>query len=299
MKEVDEVDEILGTRGNNSSSKNYNTQYNTKRQNNWKEQQNKDRQDIYNTMDRMAKIVGNDCEKFREYLDIQSRFSKYSVGNSLVILEKAPESTNIKDKNSWLEKGVELNENPKGIKILEPSKSNGRTYYNPKVVFDISQTNAPKQETTINYGDRVLLKALLHNCDVPREAVEKLPSGQIGSEYNKSENKLYVCRDMDRETLFQTLSQEMGNIELKDQEESNMNYFISYCTSYMICKKYGIDVSNYAFNDLPSEITSQKEGKGIRMELDKIRDNFEKVNSRMLDYFEMSSKEKNKTVPER
>ena len=57
--------------------------------------------------------------------------------------------------------------------------------------------------------------------------------------------------------------------------------------------------SNYAFNDLPSEITSQKEGKEIRMELDKIRDNFEKVNSRMLDYFEMSSKEKNKTVPER
>ena len=90
MKEVDEVDEILGTRGNNNSSKNYNTQYNTKRQNNWKEQQNKDRQDIYNTMDRMAKIVGNDGEKFREYLDIQSRFSKYSVGNSLVILEKAP-----------------------------------------------------------------------------------------------------------------------------------------------------------------------------------------------------------------
>ena len=66
-----------------------------------------------------------------------------------------------------------------------------------------------------------------------------------------------------------------------------------------ICKKYGIDVSNYAFNDLPSGITSQKEGKGIRMELDKIRDNFEKVNSRMLDYFEMNSKEKNKTVPER
>ena len=62
---------------------------------------------------------------------------------------------------------------------------------------------------------------------------------------------------------------------------------------------HGIDVSNYAFKDLPSEITSQKDGKGIRMELDKIRDNFEKVNTRMLDYFDMSSKEKNKVVPER
>lgn len=291
----DEVNEILGTGKNN----NFSTSYNTKRQNNWQEQQRKDRQDIYDTMDRMAMIVGNDGNKFKEYLDVQSRFSKYSVGNSLVILEKAPNSTHIKDKNAWLEKGIELNNSAKGIKILEPVKNKGATYYNPKVVYDISQTNAPKQDNVINYGDRVLLKALLHNCDVPREAVEKLPSGEIGAEYDKENNKLYVCKGMDRETLFQSLSQEMGNIELKDEEKSNMNYFISYCTSYMICKRYGIDVSNYVFKELPNEITNQKDGKGIRMELDKIRDNFEKVNTRMLDYFDMSSREKNKTVPER
>ena len=299
MKEVDEVDEILGARGDNKSSKNYNTQYNTKKQNNWKEQQNKDRQDIYDTMNRMAIIVGNDGEKFKEYLDIQSRFTKYSVGNILVILEKAPDSTQIKDKRSWLEKGIELKENPKGIKILEPSKSNGRTYYNPKVVFDISQTNATKQETTINYGDRVLLKALFHNCDVPREAVEKLPNGEIGAEYDKEKNILYVCKGMDRETLFQTLSQEIANIELKDNADNDMKNFISYCTSYMICKKYGIDASNYDFKDLPSEITSKKEGKEIRLQLDKIRIVFERVNKRMLDYFDMSSKEKSKVAPER
>ena len=291
----DEVNEILGTGKNN----NFSTNYNTKRQNNWQEQQRKDRQDIYDTMDRVAMIVGNDGNKFKEYLDVQSRFSKYSVGNSLVILEKAPNSTHIKDKNAWLEKGIELNNSAKGIKILEPVKNKGATYYNPKVVYDISQTNAPKQDNVINYGDRVLLKALLHNCDVPREAVEKLPSGEIGAEYDKENNKLYVCKGMDRETLFQSLSQEMGNIELKDEEKSNMNYFISYCTSYMICKRYGIDVSNYVFKELPNEITNQKDGKGIRMELDKIRDNFEKVNTRMLDYFDMSSREKNKTVPER
>ena len=291
----DEVNEILGTGKNN----NFSTSYNTKRQNNWQEQQRKDRQDIYDTMDRMAMIVGNDGNKFKEYVDVQSRFSKYSVGNSLVILEKAPNSTHIKDKNAWLEKGIELNNSAKGIKILEPVKNKGATYYNPKVVYDISQTNAPKQDNVINYGDRVLLKALLHNCDVPREAVEKLPSGEIGAEYDKENNKLYVCKGMDRETLFQSLSQEMGNIELKDEEKSNMNYFISYCTSYMICKRYGIAVSNYVFKELPNEITNQKDGKGIRMELDKIRDNFEKVNTRMLDYFDMSNREKNKTVPER
>lgn len=298
---MSEIDEILGTSNKNS---NYTTNrisnnYKSNKQNNWKEQQNKDRQAIYQVMDRMATIVGNDSNKFRQYLDIQSRFAKYSVGNCLVIQEKAPNSTQIKDKKSWNEKGIELKENPKEIKILEPSKSNNRIYYNPKIVYDISQTNSPVIENKIYYDDRKLLEALLHNCKVPRKAVDELPNGTIGSEYNKDENTLYVCKGMDRELLFQTLCQEMSNIEMKDEENSNIKSFKSYCVSYMICKRYGIDVSNYDFNNLPQEITDKNDPKEIRAEIDKIRSNFEKVNSRMTDYFEMSNKEKSKAVPER
>lgn len=299
---MSEIDEILGTRNNNNNN-NYTTNRNNNykpNKNSWKEQQNKDRQAVYDTMDRMATIVGNDSTKFQEYLDIQSRFAKYSVGNCLVILEKAPNSTQIKDKQSWNEKGIELKENAKAIKILEPSKSNGRTYYNPKDVFDITQTNSTKkEENTINHGDRKLLEALLFDCKVPRKAVDTLQNGEIGSEYNKNENILYVCKGMDRETLFQTLCQEMGNIEMQDEENSNIKSFRSYCISYMICKRYGIDVSNFNFENLPQEITSKKEPKEIRWEIDKIRNSFEKINNRMTDYFDMSSKEKNKSVPER
>lgn len=298
---MSEIDEILGT---NNKRNNYTTNitsnnYKSNKQNNWKNQQNKDRQAIYEVMDRMAKIVGNDSNKFQQYLDIQSRFAKYSLGNCLVIQEKAPDSTQIKDKKSWNEKGVELKENPKGIKILEPLKSNNRIYYNPKVVYDISQTNSPTTENKINYDDRKLLEALLHNCEVPRKAVDELPNGTIGSEYNKDENTLYVCKGMDRELLFQTLCQEISNIEMKDEENSNIKSFKSYCVSYMICKRYGIDVSNYDFNNLPQEITDKSEPKEIRAEIDKVRSNFEKINSRMTDYFEMSNKEKSKSIPER
>lgn len=299
---MSEIDEILGTNTNTNdytTNRNYNN-YKPKNQNNWKEQQNKDRQEVYDTMDRMATIVGNDGIKFQEYLDIQSRFAKYSVGNCLIILEKAPDSTQIKDKLSWNEKGIELKENAKAIKILEPSKSNGRTYYNPKEVYDVTQTNSPKQEENIiNYGDRKLLEALLYECKVPRKAVDTLQNGEIGSEYNKDENILYVCKGMDRETLFQTLCQEMANIEMQSDENSNIKSFRSYCISYMICKRYGIDISNFNFENLPQEITGQKEPKGIRKEIDRIRGNFEKINNRMTDYFEISSKEKNKSVQER
>ena len=293
-----DIDEILGNSSNNSNYK-YNNNRNNNQKNNWKDEQNKIRQEIYDTMERMAVIVGNDGEKFKEYLNIQSAFVKYSVGNSLVILEKQPNATQIKDKASWNEKGIELNSGAKGINILEPKVSNNITYYNPKTVYEISETNSKEIKQTIKYGDRLLLEALLHNCTVPRKAVEQLPNGTIGSEYDKDNNILYVCKNMDRETLFQTLSQEMGNIELLNEEDSNMKNFISYCTSYMICKKYGIDVSNFNFDNLPQEISSQEDGKGIRKELEKIRSTFEKVNSRMLDYFDMNNKDKNKSIPER
>lgn len=295
---MSDIDEILGNSSNNSNYK-YNNNRNNNQKNNWKDEQNKIRQEIYNTMERMAVIVGNDGEKFKEYLNIQSAFVKYSVGNSLVILEKQPNATQIKDKASWNEKGIELNSGAKGINILEPKVSNNITYYNPKTVYEISETNSKEIKQTIKYGDRLLLEALLHNCTVPRKAVEQLPNGTIGSEYDKDNNILYVCKGMDRETLFQTLSQEMGNIELLNEEESNMKNFISYCVSYMICKKYGIDVSNFNFENLPNELTMQEDGKGIRKELERIRSTFEKVNSRMLDYFDMNNKDKNKSIPER
>lgn len=295
---MSDVEEIMPKSETNNKKDNSN-KYSTKSQNNWQDRQNKDRNAIYDIMEKSALEVRDNGDKFKDYLDIQSRFTKYSVGNCLVILNEAPDSTQIKDRNSWKEKEIELKENAKGFKILEPNKSNGKTYYNPKMVYDISQTTAENQEPKINYGDRRLLEALLYDCKVPRKAVDKLPNGEIGSEYDKENNILYVCKGMDRETLFQTLSQEMFKIELKNKNDKNMLDFISYCNSYMICKKYGIDVSNYSFDSLPEEIRLKQDGKGIRAELNIIRDTFEKVHSRMLDYFDVSSNEKKKVVPER
>lgn len=312
---MNEVDEILGTdikRESYPTNKNYNkkqrnSNYSQNRssnswnqkKNNWKEQQNQDRLEIYKTMDRMAIIVGNDSQKFKQYLDIQSRFPKYSVGNCLVLLEKAPNSTRIKDESSWNENGIELISNSKGIKILEPNKVNNKIYYNPKVVYDISQTNAPKEENSRNYDDRKLLEAIIKDCDVPRKAVEKLPNGTLGAEYNREENVLYVCKGMEKELLFQTLFQEIGNIEMKDEENSDIKSFRSYCVSYMLCQKYGIDIENFDFSNLPKEITSQREAKGIREELNRIKSSFENINSRISNHFEKNNKEKNKAVPER
>lgn len=305
---MNEIDEILGTNSQLNNNKQYSTNRNYsnrqsnknyKNQDNWKQQLQQERQKIYNSMDKMAETVSQDSQKFKQYLDIQSRFAKYSVGNCLVILEKAPYSTQIRDEKSWKEKGVNLIDNAKAIKILEPSRANnGRIYYNPKDVYDVTQTTATKP-SDIEYGVRELLESIVYTCDVPRKQVDQLPDGRIGSQYSKEENLLYVCKGMDKELLFQTLFQEIANIEMRDEGESNIKGFRSYCVSYMMCKKYGIDVASYDFKDLPEEIAKTKEAKEIRKELDIIRNNFENINSKMEGYLQKETPEKSKSVPER
>ena len=142
-----------------------------------------------------------------------------------------------------------------------------------------------------------------NECDVPRKAVNTLNDGSISSEYNKTENVLYVCRGMDRELLFSSLYREMASIEMKDIQDSELKSFRCYCISYMLCKRYGISVDNFKFSELPKEIVNKTEGKEIRQELEKIRNNYEKINSRIIDYFDISNKnkenEKKKSVQER
>jgi len=62
----------------------------------------------------------------------------------------------------------------------------------------------------------------------------------------------------------------------------------------MLCKRYGIDVSNYDFSYMPLEISSQVNGKDVREEIDQIRVNFETINSRITESFEQSKEKKPK-----
>lgn len=49
----------------------------------------------------------------------------------------------------------------------------------------------------------------------------------------------------------------------------------------MLCKRYNIDVSNYDFTDIPSELQFKDNGTDIRKELDTIRLAY---NSIMIEY---------------
>lgn len=263
--------------------------------NNWQEQQVQQRDKQYQLIEKMALRIRLDSQKFKEYLGIQSRFGKYSVGNCLIMLAEAPYTTQFKTKKGWQEVGVELKSDAKSFTILEPNKSekNGKVYYNPKVMYDISETKQELPKEQIEYDTRVLLTAFLNNCYATVKAVDYLPNGRtMGTTYNKDENILYIARGMEKGELFQTLAMELANIEMRKEQDTSYKDFKSFCISYMLCYKYGIDVSSTNFSNIPNEIRGKSEGKEIREELDKIRADFERIDSRINEYFEKTGKEK-------
>ena len=213
-------------------------------------------------------------------------------------LEKLGTIPQIKEKQDWIDRGDEITQPEKSMTILEPNKVNGKIYYNPKEEYDISRTNSPIPEET-EYTDRDLLLALFKDCKAEREVVDVLPNGEKGAEYVESENKLYMCRGLKSDYLLKTIIQEFARMEMQDIENSEMKEFKTYCISYMICKKYGLETSQFDFSNLPNELANKEKGKDIRVELDDIRKNFITVNSKIADYFEQEEKSRKNKEKER
>ena len=72
----------------------------------WIEKKQQERQEVYDLMDKMADEVKTDLNKYKQYLDVQGRFDKYSVGNALVITASNPNATQLKEFDDWKETGA-------------------------------------------------------------------------------------------------------------------------------------------------------------------------------------------------
>ena len=86
----------------------------------WAAKKQEERKELYALADSTATEVSKDGDKFRQYLDVQSRFSRYTPTNALLILAQMPEATQLKDFDGWKEAGVSVQRKPRSVKILEP-----------------------------------------------------------------------------------------------------------------------------------------------------------------------------------
>ena len=122
---------------------------------------------VYQMADDTAKAIVSDPEKFKAFLDTQSRLDRYSAVNALLIFKQLPEASQLKNFDDWSKDNVKIQKGAKSISILEPveyAKKDGTTgiSYNVKKVFDVSQTNGKRPPApTVNRDPKALITVML------------------------------------------------------------------------------------------------------------------------------------------
>lgn len=72
----------------------------------WAAKKQEQRQAVYDLADSTAEAIAADGGRFRDYLDVQSRFDRYTATNALLILAQKPEATQLRDFESWRSTGA-------------------------------------------------------------------------------------------------------------------------------------------------------------------------------------------------
>lgn len=114
------------------------------------------RKRIDESLDTLAKAVDEvrASDTFRQFLDVQARFHRYSWHNTLLIASQRPDATRVAGYRAWQKLKRQVCKGERGIMIFAPcpfhrevEKSEGGTesidgvYFRAVYVFDIAQTD--------------------------------------------------------------------------------------------------------------------------------------------------------------
>lgn len=267
------------------------------------ERKKAEKERVYQMVDDTAMDIVSDPEKFRAFLDTQSRMDRYSAANALLIYNQLPEATQLKDFDDWGKDNVKIVKGAKSISILEPveyARQDGTTgiSYNVKKMFDVSQTNGRRlPAVSANRDPKALITTMLDASPVAVEATNELPYPNMAAFYNNEQQTLYVKRNVgDSVAVAQCVAQELGHAQLSINSDTYSRRdmgFQAVCIGYMLCKKYGVDTQNFAINRIPEELKN-KEPKEIRAELSKTRNAMSEINSRISEELYRKKQERSK-----
>lgn len=242
----------------------------------WTEKKKAQRQEVYDKMEQYLEILPMDENRFRQYLTVASRFYQSSVGNVALIADQKPEATRYQTYENWNKENISIRKGEQGFSILVPNgnyqRSDGKTGTNFDIqkVFDISQTTAIIPAPAMQ-DMRLNLKALMLRPACPIQ----LSDQQKHAVYVVDQKRVLVGRNQDMEATFRSLTMALAHAELAKSMEDYLpgkpvNAFYARCVSYIMCSRYGVDVREYNFMDMPM-ILGNCNTKELRQHLSIIR----------------------------
>ena len=265
----------------------------------WAAQKQAQRQEAYELIDNTCSEMMADGESFRQYLDVQGRFDRYSVANAVLVSAQMPDATQLKDYNAWKQSRVYVNKDAQKIVILEPSKEYTRddgtkaVGYNAKVVYDISETSArDRQQAQEPKTMRELVSAMIDASPVPFVPVADL---EIPAYYDSKQQTIFIKTGLTEEQLFVSMAKEVSAavFDFKHNESRDASDFKSFCVAYMVSTRYGVDTRGFSFDRLPREF-SEMDTQVFKGELGLMRDVLGEIQSDMFKSLEKNKPPKNK-----
>lgn len=265
----------------------------------WAAQKQAERKEAYELIDNTCSEMMIDGDSFRQYLDVQGRFDRYSVANAVLVSAQMPEATQLKDYNKWKQSRAYVNKDAQKVTILEPSKEYTRedgskaVSYNAKVVYDISETSAKdRNEAAEPTQMRELVSALIDASPVPFQPVDDL---DVAAFYDSSQQTIFIKTGLTEEQLFVSMSKEVAAAvyDFKYNESRDASDFKSFCTAYMISTRYGVDTKGFHFDKLPKEYEAM-DTQAFKGELGSMRDVLGEIQSEMYKSMEKNKPAKSK-----
>ena len=260
----------------------------------WIKQRNENRALAYEMLE-AATAELNNPDTVMAYLDIQSRFDRYSVSNALLVAYQNPEATRLCDSKTWQKNRVFINKGETGIIILEPGKEytrdDGKAVipYNAKKVFDISQTNAkPKQNGMKTPDARIVVKAMITTSPVSVKISNELPEG-VNAHYQPETKMIFIRQGLDGADIVRALSKEIAFARLDNGDFNRENLeFKAQAISYIATSRAGFEPE--PITDLSDKFSSL-DAKGKRAELSQARDHANTIANTVRKALEPKNKE--------
>ena len=265
----------------------------------WAAQKQEQRKAAYELIDNTCSEMMANGDSFRQYLDVQGHFDRYSVNNAILVSAQMPEATQLKDYGSWKQSRAYVDKDAQKVTILEPGKEYERedgskaVGYNAKVVYDISQTSAkdrqqPQEAKTM----RELVSAMIDASPVSFVPVDDL---ELPAFYDSAQQTIFIKTGLNEEQLFVSMAKEVSAavFDFKHKESRDVSEFKSFCVAYMVSSRYGVDTKGFNFDKLPKEFEGM-ETQEFKGQLGSMRDVLGEIQSDMYKSLEKNKPPKSK-----
>lgn len=208
-------------------------------------------------------------ENYKTYLDIVSNFHSYSFNNTLLVAMQNPFATFGAGKSKWereFNRTVREGEQEKGIMIYAPLMNQddtplpGKREFKEVYIYDVSQTKGEKvPELPWQFSPDDMQK----NKDFI-QCLEKISSIQINEDIEIKSALEQTCKDK-----LQKWKEKALKMEFKDLDSATHG-IQEKSISYIVCRHFGLDTSDYFFNDI-AEWKNSLDMKEIKSALKTVR----------------------------